>query len=177
VSPLDALVPMYEPDSAVAMASTADEPPPEFLFWPKFEAKLQLARGIQMFDQGQPDRAIAPLRSSVMWYRDYGGPETFCYYFLAAEFHAVALAGQGDLKAAYAYLEQAAGKRKLVNSLSAPLHQRILARQSLLARELGRTAEAEAIEAELKKALIFADHDHPILLQIRDQQGAPLEIE
>jgi hypothetical protein len=87
------------------------------------------------------------------------------------------LAGQGDLKAAYAHLEQAAGKRKLVYSLSAPLHQRIQARRALLARELGRTAEAEAIEAELEKALIFADHDHPILVQIREQQDALSEIE
>ena len=74
-------------------------------------------------------------------------------------------------------LEDAAGQRNLVNSFSAPLHQKIQARLALLARELGKTAEAEAIEAELAEALSFADQDHPILVQIRQQQEVLLEIE
>jgi tetratricopeptide (TPR) repeat protein len=175
--PLDVLVPLYDPDSAVAMASPAGEPSPEFLSWPKFEAKLQMARGKQMLNQGQPDEAITLLKSSVRWFRDYGGWEIFEIYFLGAELLAVALTGQGDLEEACQVLEEAAGQRNMVNSFTAPQHQKIQARRALLARELGRTAEAEAIEAELAEALRLADPDHPILVQIREQQDVFLEIE
>jgi tetratricopeptide (TPR) repeat protein len=175
--PLDALVPLYDPESAVALASATGEPAPVFLSTPKFEAKLQLAQGKQLLNQGQPDEAITLLRNSVAWFRDHGIWLTFSYYFLSAELLAVALAEQGDLEAAYRELEEAAGQRKLVNSFTTPQHQKIQARQALLARELGRTAEAEAIEAELAKALVFADPDHPILVQIRAQQEVLLQVE
>jgi tetratricopeptide (TPR) repeat protein len=175
--PLDVLVPLYDPDSAVAMASPAGEPSPEFLSWPKFEAKLQMVRGKQMLNQGQPDEAITLLKSSVRWFRDYGDWTVFQMYFMGAEFLAVAYAEQGNLQAAYRVLEDAAGQRNLVNSFSAPLHQKIQARRALLARELGRIADAESIETELAKALRFADEDHPILIQIREQQDKFLEIE
>jgi tetratricopeptide (TPR) repeat protein len=175
--PLDVLVPLYDPDTAVAMASPAGEPAPEFLSWPKFQAKLQLARGKQMLNQGRLDEAIVLLKSGVRWFRDYGDWTVFQMYFMGAEFLAVAYAEQGNLQAAYRVLEDAAGQRNLVNSFSAPLHQKIQARRALLARELGRTAEAESIEAELAEALRFADEDHPILIQIREQQRVFLEIE
>ena len=175
--PVDVLVPLYDPDTAVAMASPAGEPAPEFLSWPKFQAKLQLVRGKQMLNQGRLDEAIVLLKSGVRWFRDHGGWEVFQMYFMGAEFLAVAYAEQGNLQAAYRVLEDAAGQRNLVNSFSAPLHQKIQARRALLARELGRTAEAEAIEAELAAALNLADWDHPILVQLREQQNDPLEIE
>jgi tetratricopeptide (TPR) repeat protein len=175
--PLDVLAPLYDPVSAVATASPVGAPSREFLSWPKLEAKLQIVRGKQMLERGQTDEAIAPLKNGVEWFRDRGGWSTFPYYFLGSELLAVALAEQGDLQAAYRVLEDAARQRKLVNSISTPLYQRIQARLALLARELGRTAEAESIETELAEALRFADKDHPILVQIREQHEVFLEIE
>jgi tetratricopeptide (TPR) repeat protein len=175
--PWEVMVSMYDAESAVETASLASEPPPAFLSEPGFEAKLQLARGRQMSTQGRPEEAIALLRGGVEWFRDRGDEQTFPYYFLGAELLAVALAGQGDLQAAYGVLEDAAEQRNLVVPYTAPLHQRIQARLALLSRELGRTAEAEAVEAELEEALSLADQDHPILVQIREQRDAFLEIE
>jgi len=175
--PLDVLVPLYDPESALALASAAGEPAPIFLSSPKFEAKLQLAQGKQLLNQGRPGEGIVLLGDGVAWFRDHGTWPTFSYYFLGAELLAVALAEQGDLQAAFLVLEDAAEQRKLVNSFTAPQHQKIQARRARLARELGRTAEAEAIEAELAKALVFADPDHPILVQIREQQSMSFEVE
>jgi len=175
--PLDVLVPLYEPDSAAVTASLAGVPSREFLSWPVTKTKLQIARGKQMLDQGQADAAIAPLKYGVSWFRERGGWETFSYYFLGAELLAIALTEEGDLQAAYRVLEDAAGQKNLVNSLSTPLHQRIQAHLALLAREIGRTAEAESIEAELAESLRFADESHPILVQLRKQHEVFLEIE
>jgi tetratricopeptide (TPR) repeat protein len=175
--PLDVLVPLYDPESAVATALTAGEPSPEFLSLPVLKAKLHLARGRQKLIEGHPDEGIVLLSDGVAWFRDNGLQASFSYYFLGVEFLAVALVEQGDLQAAYLVLEDAAGQRKLVNSFTVPQHQKIQARRALLARELGRTAEAESIEAELAEALRFADEDHPILIQIREQQRVFLEIE
>ena len=130
-----------------------------------------------MLNQGQPDEAIDPLRSGVEWFRNRGGWESFPYYFLGAELLAVTLSGQDNLQAARIELEQAADRREMVNSFSAPLYQRIQARLALIYRELGRISDAEAIEAELGNALALADHDHPILIQIREYQDLRLQIE
>jgi tetratricopeptide (TPR) repeat protein len=175
--PLDVLAPMYDPNSATAIASLTGEPSREFLSWPKLEAKLQIVGGKQLLDQSQAGEAIAPLKNGVRWFRNRGGWQTFPYYFLGTELLAAALVEQGDLQAAYRVLEDAVKQRNMVNSLSTPLHQRVQARLALLARELGRTAEAELIEAALAETLKFADEDHPILIQIREHQGLPLEIE
>jgi tetratricopeptide (TPR) repeat protein len=175
--PIDLLAPLYEPDTAVAMVSAAGETSPEFMSWPILEAKLQLVRGKQMLDKGQAGEAIVSLKSGVRWFRDRGGWGMFPYYFLGTELLAIAYAEQGDLQAAYRLLEDAAGRRIMVNTLSTPLHQRILARLALIARELGRTARAESIESELAEALRLADEDHPILVQIREQHEVKLEID
>jgi tetratricopeptide (TPR) repeat protein len=181
--PIFVLVPMYEPESAVALASTAvldessGEFSTEFLHWPALEAKLQLARGIEMLNQGRLQDAMAPLESGLGWFGEYGGWEKYCYFFVGAEVLAVVLTGQGHLEAAYRVLNGVAMNKKMVNSYSAPLHQRLQARLALLSRELGRRDEAEAIEAELSNALMFADPDHPILVQIRDRQDPHLDLE
>lgn len=181
--PVFVLAPMYGPESAVALASSAvldesaGEFSTEFLHWPALEAKLQLARGIQMLNEGQPEGAIAPLESGIGWFGEYGGWEKYSYLFVGAEVLAVVMAGQGHPEAAYRVLKGVAMQRNMVNSYSAPLHQKIQARLALLARELGRIDEAEAIEAELTRALEFADPNHPILVQIREQQDAQMEPE
>jgi tetratricopeptide (TPR) repeat protein len=177
---LDVLAPLFDPDAVDALTSSAEGQTQAryyFLSWPKFEAKLQLARGKHLLNQGRTEEAIALFRSGVSWFGEYGDWATYSYYFLGVELLAAALSEKGESLAAYSWLSQAADQRRLVNSFSAPLHQRVQAQQALLARELGRIAEAEAIEAELAAILGLADHDHPILVQIREQQELPFEIE
>jgi tetratricopeptide (TPR) repeat protein len=174
---LDVLAPLYDPDSALVQTSPSGDLPRDFLSWPIFEAKLQIVRGKQMLDRNQLEGAIASLKNGVGWFRDRGGWQMFPYYFLGAELLAAALTEQGDLQAAYNVLEDASRQENMVNSLSTPLHQRIQARLAQLARKLGHTTEAEAIEAELAEALKFADEDHPILIQIRQHQEVSLEID
>jgi tetratricopeptide (TPR) repeat protein len=168
--PIDVLYPVYDADDAAKTAASADRHAPLFLSLPKFRAKLQLVRGKSLLDQGRPEEARDPLRQGVHWFGEHGLYETLPYYFLGSELLAVALMELGEEQAAYQVLKAAAGQTGLVNSQTMALHQRIRARVALLARDLGRTEDAAALEAELKKALALADPDHPILMQLRDQQ-------
>jgi hypothetical protein len=43
-----------------------------------------------------------------------------------------------------------------------------------LYRAMGRVAEAEKIEDELRKMLIYADADHPLLVQLKQRQSKSL---
>jgi hypothetical protein len=175
--PIDILYPLYDAEATAELAAGAEDQAPLFLSLPKLRAKLQLARGGSLLEQGLPEQAREPLRKGVLWFSEHGLYETLPYYFLGSELLAVALQKAGEEQAAYQTLQAAAGQTGLVNSLTAPLHHRILARQALLARELGRLEDAVALEAELGKALALADPDHPILTQIREQQDQPLQIE
>jgi len=171
--PVAVLAPLYDPGSAVEIVSSVQEPPFEFLELPAFKAKMQLARGKQLLDHGHPAEGIMLLESGAAWFRDYGDWRTFPHYFLGAELLATALSRQGDLQAAYRVLEDASGQRKLVNSNTAPQHQKIQARLALLARELGHVAEAQVLEAELREALSLADPDHPILVHMAPPDSSP----
>jgi len=175
--PIDLLYPLYDVSDAAALVAEADDQAPLFLSLPKFRAKLQLARGSSLLEQGLPEQARDPLRRGVDWFSERGLYETLPYYFLGSELLAVALMELGDEQAAYQTLKAATGKTGLVNSQTMALHQRILARLALLARELGRTEEAASLEAELKTALALADPDHPILTQIHERRERPPQIE
>ncbi len=173
--PMDVLVPLHVPESVPNMAESEHQPFPLFLSLPKFEAKLRLLEGRQLLAQGRPQEATEPLWEGVSWFRDHGDDSLFQYHFLGAELLAVALLEGGKLQSAYRVLADAAGQKVMVNSSTAPLHQKIRARLASLCRELERVTEAEAIEAEPRRELLLADEDHPILVQIREQE--PLQLE
>jgi hypothetical protein len=48
----------------------------------------------------------------------------------------------------------------------------IQAKRAALLRQLGRSNEAETVEAELRQLLALADADHPVLAQLRGRPSS-----
>jgi hypothetical protein len=174
---LDILGPLYEPEEATALIAKTSDPFHDLQSTPGVEAKLQLIRGYQALNRGGPHGAVPLLQSGTNWFRDHGTYDSDSYFFLGSELLAVALIQSNRPDKAYRVLTAAAGQRNMVSSLNMPLYHRVQSRQAWLARVLGLTAEAEVIENELAQALALADADHPVLLQIREQQEQAQAIE
>jgi serine/threonine protein kinase len=88
-------------------------------------------------------------------------------YFLAREALAMALVKSGSLSRAIEALEDQSGTPQAVeNGSTGAYWLRNRLQLARLYRKAGRTDEAIAIEAELRRFLAFADSDHPILVEL-----------
>jgi hypothetical protein len=174
---LDVLGPLYEPEEAVALLADKNHPYHDLHSTPLVAAKLKMISGYQALNRGDSHEARPLLQSGTRWFRDHGMGSAFSYFFVGTELSAVALIQSDRPDEAYRVLAAATGQKNMVYSMNMPLYHRLQSRQARLARDLGLTAEADAIEAELAQALALADPDHPILQQLREHQELPLQPE
>ncbi len=126
---------------------------------------VKVAQGALALARGQPE-AIALLEEGVESARLLG----HSVFFLASASLARAWEQQGDLERALQVLE-AASEEKARAYLVQSTWIRIRWRLAQLYRKLGREAEAQEIEAELRELLAYADPDIPILLQLKAAQN------
>lgn len=127
------------------------------------QGELALARG-------QTTEGISLLEEGL---REVDYPGTSSSFFLASESLAEAYENQGELQKALRVLEKAAQEKAGTYQWTGPrgfYWIRIQWQLAQLYRKLGREHEAEVIETELLKLLAYADPDHPILLQLKQQQ-------
>jgi DNA-binding winged helix-turn-helix (wHTH) protein/tetratricopeptide (TPR) repeat protein len=95
-------------------------------------------------------------------------------YFLVAEDLAQTYRRQKKLADAQRVLEKAAATIASPIDWSAGFRMRVQFRLAEVYREVGRVQDAEKIEADLRRRLIFADPDHPIRLAL-NQRRPPLQ--
>ncbi len=141
-----------------------DQPPP----W-----EMQRVTGEKLLAQGQAAKAVPLLRKGMKAARFEAMP----VYFFDADWLARAYEKQGNLLAAVQVLEGASANRAAVN-FSVPMagvpfwmqDEMDLAR---LYRRLGRVQDAERIENELRKLLVYADPDFPLLVELKKLKDAP----
>ena len=97
-------------------------------------------------------------------------------FYLGSETLARTYEKQGNLNAALLVLKQASeAKGKAYNCvISEPMNGQWWLRVELqladLYRTMGRMAEAKQVENELRKMLIYADADHPILRELQKRE-------
>jgi hypothetical protein len=96
--------------------------------------------------------------------------------FLASESLAKHYEQRGDLNGAVQTLEAAARKNGMSTygllGATGYFGMRNLLELDRLYRQLGRHSEAEKVEADLRKLLLVADPDHPILLELQRRREA-----
>jgi hypothetical protein len=89
---------------------------------------------------------------------------------------ASALVQQGNLEGAIGALELASRhKRKAVSVMNGVYWERNQILLSGLYRKAGLIADAQSLEEELKKSLAVADHDHPILIALRQREASLIQ--
>jgi hypothetical protein len=99
----------------------------------------------------------------------YGIPGLF---FLASDSLAILLEQQGDLEGAVRVLEKASGRKtKLAEAEHIPFWVRNQWLLAQLYRKVGREKEAAGIVGELRSWLVFADPDHPVLVEVEFSHG------
>jgi DNA-binding winged helix-turn-helix (wHTH) protein/tetratricopeptide (TPR) repeat protein len=95
-------------------------------------------------------------------------------FYLGSETLARAYEKQGDLDAALRVLQRAAAGKGKVSPCIGPFGGAWWLRDELqladLYRKMGRMPEAERVENELRKMLIYADADHPILRELQKRE-------
>jgi DNA-binding winged helix-turn-helix (wHTH) protein/tetratricopeptide (TPR) repeat protein len=133
---------------------------------------IKIVRGEQALARGQTKEGIALLEKGIEAARLMPtGPS-----FLGSESLARAYQKQGNLDAALRVLLQAAdSKRRAYNCVNGgPMLGAFWLRTELqladLYREMGRVPEAENVDNELRKMLIYADADHPIVLALKKRE-------
>jgi hypothetical protein len=129
-----------------------------------YEGEIALARGYRAHAVPLLQQGISSVQACCMWEGFYSGSESL----------AVTYEQQGDLLAALGVLERACSEDELggeAGSISRVFWLRDKAHLARLYRRLGRTKDAQKVEAELARLLAYADEDHPILRQMKRSQN------
>lgn len=162
------------PGSAILMARVGSLPEAAFLLARSetedgisFAGYLQIPRGELALARGDADKGINELEEGTRLVGDFG----YGLFFLGSESLAKAWKRKGNPTRAVQVLERASGKRSSAAFERAGFlwlrNQILLAR---LYREVGRAAEAQAVEAELRKLLALADPHNPMLRELQRLQ-------
>jgi serine/threonine protein kinase/predicted Zn-dependent protease len=123
------------------------------------EGEIALSRGRTMEAISLLQEAVPDVRWNSSW-----------IFFTESVSLADALERQGDLQKAVQVLEKASQEKAIAyeNSGSTGAYWlKVEWRLAQLYRKLGRSEEAEKVEADLSKMLAYADPEHPILLQLK----------
>ena len=147
--------------------------------WDRVETKMRGSPPDAGIEVLQGELAIArghTKRGTVLLEKGLEGLRTFPVgaFYLGSETLARAYEKQGDLDAALRVLKRASdAKQKAAYSCAATggMSGEWWLRDELqladLYRKIGRVPEAEQVENELRKMLIYADADHPIVLALK----------
>ncbi len=154
-------------DTAARGSSPVRSVPP-----PLRESWGKTARGNLALARGQTEEAIQLLESAVEALRPW--PDT-SYFFLGSESLARAWEQQGNSHRALQVLEEAAQVTIRMYSTRAGMWPAVAwteneFRRAQLYRKVGREKEARKVEAKLLKLLTYADPDHAILRQLKQQR-------
>ncbi|MGH9531724.1 MAG: tetratricopeptide repeat protein, partial [Terriglobales bacterium] len=136
----------------------------QLTLWGVSPLRVQYARGELALARGQISEAVKLLRNAF----EASVKNHDVYVPLISEAYARALQAKGDLPAAIQVVEQGWDQKPGSRALDRVQHKNQL---RLLYRKLGKEQEAQQIEAELLKLLAYADEDHPILRELKRQQG------
>jgi hypothetical protein len=126
------------------------------------------ARGEQALARGQGEEAVRLLEQGVERLRQHPRPA----FFLAVESLADAWERRGHRKKAVQVLEDAA-QRKSTAFWDGLFRMRVQLRLAELHRGLGHTERAQAIEAELRHLLVYADADHAVSKRLEELARMP----
>ena len=132
----------------------------------------EIVRGERAIAHGQTREGIALLEKGIEAMRNF--PKGA--FYLGSETLARAYEQQGNRDAALRVLLQASNaKGKAFNCLDGgPMGGAWWLRTELqladLYREMGRIPDAEKVEGELRKMLVYADADHPIVLALKKRE-------
>jgi tetratricopeptide (TPR) repeat protein len=134
------------------------------------EGYTETARGELALRRGHVADAIEDLQRGV----DLASTHTLSERYLGAESLATALERLHRNDQALKVLEAAAAAepRYTRTGPSAAFWLRALDRLSRTYRDLGRTADADAVDARLRRLLISADSDHPLVIQLAHRSHA-----
>lgn len=134
-----------------------------------FSEYLKNLQGEIALSRGETAAAIAYLEEGTNRLRTMGEG----IFLPGSESLANAYEQQGDTAGLLRVLEKAAAEKLLLYRVrlepAVIYWHRNQLRLARLYRKLGRVEEAHKIEAELLKQLAYADHDHPILLQLKSE--------
>jgi DNA-binding winged helix-turn-helix (wHTH) protein/tetratricopeptide (TPR) repeat protein len=133
----------------------------------------EIVRGEHAIAHGQTKEGIALLESGIEAMQNF--PKGA--FYLGSETLARAYEQQGNLDAALLVLQRASNAKGkafgcLGGNMSGAYWLRIELQLADLYREMGRGPEAEKVENELRKMLIYADADHPILRELQKRKAA-----
>jgi len=124
---------------------------------------LKITSGELALARGQNAQAVSQLREGLRLLQFGGSPE----FFFGSESLADALARQGNIKEAIQVLKESTQQKAGAYPASGFFWLRNQWRLAQFHRELGQETEAQAIETELQKLLVYADSDHPIVSQLK----------
>jgi DNA-binding winged helix-turn-helix (wHTH) protein/predicted Zn-dependent protease len=127
---------------------------------------IRIAEGEIALSRGRTSEAISLLQDAVPAVR-WNSSSAF---FMESESLADALERQGDLQKAAQVLERASQQKAIAyenEGSTGHYWLRVQGRLAQLYRKLGRFEEAENAEAEHSKMLAYADHAHPMPLQMQ----------
>ena len=142
-------------------------PPAKYSHSPIATGELALARGniatgVSLLTQGLKAAQGRPMAA----------------FFLGSESLAEAYRKQGKLDEANRILQQASEVKERTYDLwtlamLGAFWMRTQLELADLNREMGRVPEAEKVESELQKMLVYADKDHPILRELQKRSSSP----
>jgi len=126
---------------------------------------MRIIEGEIALSRGRTTEAISLLQEAVSDVRS----NSSSYFFIESESLADALERHGDLQKSVPALERASQQKAIAYENEGSTGQYWLKVQWRLAqfyRKLGRTEDAQKLEAELLKTLAYADPEHPLLLKL-----------
>lgn len=134
---------------------------------PRDRPELHTVPGEMALAQGNFSRAIQELEKATElafeWGRNKPG------FFLGSESLVAALKKTGNVERAIQILERAGERRfqAVINNNSGAYWLKSRFELAALYPSVGREEDARAIESELRKLLVLADADHPILVALK----------
>ncbi|MBI2956509.1 MAG: hypothetical protein HYY26_04260 [Acidobacteria bacterium] len=130
--------------------------------------EFKSAQGELAFAHGRLSDAISLLEESTSLL--HGSPLPI--FWLNSETLAQAWERKGRPDKALEVLARASRQKRRIYPQSANFWMRVELRRAQLLRKMGRPAEAEKVESELRRLLAYADRNHPILRALTNSQGA-----
>lgn len=129
----------------------------------------QLTAGELALDQGHTAKGVALLESGLKAHASW----PVNAFFLGSESLAKTYEKQGKFDDALRILLQAsAAKPRIFPQCSPAFWLRTELQLADLYRTMGRVPEAEKVESDLRKMLVFADADHPIVLALQKRSSS-----
>ena len=120
-----------------------------------FRRRLDLARAMVAYGEDRTDDTISLLKPLIQAEEDYR-----LLGYLASQVLASAWLRQGNMGEAVRVLERAGRDRLRAAEIDPRGWVRVRLRLASLYRALGRTAESDQIEAEIRDLLAYADEDY-----------------